>query len=144
MAACITLGSTGFGGLCLEWVQNELGLKHEGDTAYDAWVLYSGRGLVTGAPQKGDMAFFAQAPINGNMGHVGIVQADGSIESILNDGSKTDCPVTALGAPLLGYISTAGVQGKPVGSPVVANAGSHSALLLGGLILFGLLALEAS
>lgn len=140
--ACQTIAAgTGFGNLCLSWVQTRLGLPHEGATASDAFGLYSARGAATSNPQPNDMVFFGPAPINGNAGHVGIVQGGGSFDSVLSDGSEYSCDIAtfaAQNAPVSGYISTSKLGGHgsalSVLSPLPMGSGLAWALVGLGLL----------
>ena len=143
--ACQTIASgTGFGNLCLSWVQTRAGLPHVGATALDAWSIYSGRGATTGSPVSGDLVFFGGAPINGGAGHVGIVNGDGSFTSVLSDGNEYSCDIStfaAQNAPVLGYISTTALGGSGGGLslPGISLPGGNTLLVGAALVIAAVL-----
>ena len=125
---CQTIATgTGFGNECLAWVQNQEGLQHVGNTAYDAWTgAYAN--ARTGSPQNGDLVFFSPAPINGGDGHVGIYNGGGSFTSVLSDGNAYSCDIATFnaqnGTQTLGYVSIAALTGNPGTTNPIASAGN--------------------
>lgn len=105
-----------YANMCLAYVQDRLGLPHEYPSAIVAWQGYSGLGLSTPTPTTGDMVFFSPAPINGGYGHVGIMDANGTFESVWSNGNVMDAPVGRFAAdnaaPVLGYISVARLRAQ--------------------------------
>lgn len=108
-----TTGAGDWGRWCLAAIQSLLQLPTGGfGNAISAFEGYKNKGLQVNAPLPGDMVFFGPSSGNGNEGHVGIVNGDGTYTSVLNDGNFHVLPLpnlggTSLGASMLGFISSA-------------------------------------
>ena len=143
--SCNQLGvAPDYSGLCLAYVQDQLGLPHQYPTAAAAWSGYASQGASTASPQPNDLVFF----LNGGAGHVGICEDTGcaSFRSVWSDGQVCDSAVQQFAADngdsVAGYISTAAIGGH-TGAPaaVTSSLANVTASGVPGLLkAFGLIA----
>jgi hypothetical protein len=104
---------------CETFVEQELGLGNQGDTAFGAFLRLAGLGLVHPGPppEPGDLVYFAPAAANQFDGHVGISAGDGQFTSVTDRGVQTE-PLAGWDAPYLGWVRPTDVRTDRFGAAV--------------------------
>jgi len=123
LAIPVTAGDTRWGSgsdtYCETFVEQELGLGNQGDTAFGAYLRLAGLGLVHAGPppEADDLVYFAPAAANSFDGHVGISTGGGWFTSVTDLGVQTE-PLAGWDAPYLGWVRPADVHSDHFGHPV--------------------------
>lgn len=119
----VTAGDTRWGSgsdtYCETFVEQELGLGNQGDTAFGAYLRLAGLGLVHAGPppEPDDLVYFAPDAANSFDGHVGISAGGGWFTSVTDLGVQTE-PLAGWDAPYLGWVRPAEIHTDRFGHPV--------------------------
>ena len=104
---------------CETFVEQELGLGNQGDTAFAAFLRLAGQGLVHLGPPPApdDLVYFGPAATNQFDGHVGIAVGGGMFTSVTDQGVQT-LPLAGWDAPYLGWVRPTDIRVDRFGRPV--------------------------
>lgn len=81
-----------YSGLCLKWVDDQQGNANRQPTAYADYQTHAQEGDIIASSKdipKGSRVYFAPDASNGDAGHVGIANGDGTFTSATDNGIKT-------------------------------------------------------
>jgi cell wall-associated NlpC family hydrolase len=122
VAAGDTRWGSGANTYCETFVEQELGLGNQGDTAFGAYLRLAGMGLVHAGPppQAGDLVYFAPTGTNAFDGHVGIADGAGQFTSVTTTGVQA-LPLAGWDAPYLGWVRPSDIRTDRFGHPVSAR-----------------------
>lgn len=121
VAAGDTRWGSGANTYCETFVEQELGLGNQGDTAFGAYLRLASMGLVHSGPppQAGDLVYFAPTGANAFDGHVGISDGAGQFTSVTTTGVQAE-PLAGWDAPYLGWVRPSDIHTDRFGHPVAA------------------------
>lgn len=86
-----SIATPAYAGYCLQYVDDKTGNTNRQPTAIADYQVraQSGQVKTTGTPPPGARVYFAPDASNGNMGHVGLANKDGTFTSATDNGVKT-------------------------------------------------------
>ena len=86
------IATPNYAGYCLQWVDDQQGNKNRQPTAYADYQANAQQGNINQSSDnipKGARVYFSPDQSNGNMGHVGISNGDGTFTSATDNGVQT-------------------------------------------------------
>lgn len=87
-----SIATPNYAGYCLQWVDDQQGNKNRQPTAYADYQTHLNNNDINTSSDnipKGARVYFSPDSSNGNMGHVGISNGDGTFTSATDNGVKT-------------------------------------------------------